>query len=153
MTKAQQSEREAARETLRKYFPPGSTAYTILRHVSRSGMSRSISVLAMTKDGPHDVSYLVARLLGDKINRDHYGVKVGGYGMDMGFALVYNMSSALYPEGFGCVGERCPASDHANGDRNRTPHGHRGPLYDGTKESLKHWHTTDGGYAVSQRWL
>lgn len=97
MTKAQQSEREAARETLREYFPPGSTAYTILRHVSRSGMSRSISVIVIDNENePIDVSFLVARLLGWRLDHERGGVKVSGFGMDMGFHLVYEMSCALY---------------------------------------------------------
>lgn len=157
MTKAQQSEQQEARETLRKLFPPGSRVGTILRHVSRSGMSRSISVVTQDSDGIQDVSYLVARALGDKIDRDRGGVKVGGCGMDMGFSLVYNLSATLYPEGFGCVGEnrekreRCPSCDHNNGDRDYTPHGHRPPVYTGP-ESLHHWHR-DGGYALRHYWI
>ena len=43
MTKAQKAERDQARETLRKYIKPGDTVWTILRHVSRSGMQRRIA--------------------------------------------------------------------------------------------------------------
>jgi hypothetical protein len=82
--------------------------------------------------------------------------------MDMGFHLVYTLSYALYPQGFGCVGERCPSNDHSNGDRDYTPHGcydengaledrepGPGELRDGCR---RHWHR-DGGYALTQRWL
>jgi hypothetical protein len=47
--------------------------------------------------------------------------------MDMGFHVVYNLSSALYRGGFGCIGDkpvRCPSNDHSNGDRDYTPHMH-----------------------------
>ena len=45
MTKAQQAERDEAREKLRKWLKPGDTVYTVLRHVSRSGMMRTIQVI------------------------------------------------------------------------------------------------------------
>jgi hypothetical protein len=90
------------------------------------------------------VSYLVARALGERIDRNNGGVKVSGCGMDMGFSLVYNLSHVLYPDGFTCTGEgspdvwgsHCPSNDHSNGDRDYTPHDHR-----------------DGGYAIRHRWL
>lgn len=130
-------------DELRTIFPVGSTARTILRHVSASGMTRWISVVAPTAEEVTDVTYMVARVLGEKIDRRHDGIKVGGCGMDMGFDLVYRMSRKLYPHGFECIGRDsearvfCPANDHANGDRDYTPH----------------HHAHAGGYAVSQRWL
>jgi hypothetical protein len=38
--------------------------------------------------------------------------------------LVYHLSYQLFPSGFICTGEKCPASDHSNGDTDRTPHQH-----------------------------
>lgn len=134
--KQDNAERDAARERLRAIFPPGSVAHTVLRHCSRSGLSRSISVLAMDADGPRDVTYLVARAVGLPVDDRRGGVKVGGCGMDMGFHLVYEMAARLYPDGFTCTGERCPSNAHSNGDRDYTPH-----------------HHTSGGYALRHRWL
>jgi hypothetical protein len=92
----------------------------------------------------------VARVLGEKL-RDG-GLGVGGCGMDMGFHLVYSLSRALFPTGFGCIGrvtnakgERtawCNSNDHHNGDRDHTRHTTR----------RKHWHR-DGGYALVHRWM
>ncbi len=130
-----------AREALREMLPPGSTVQTILRHVSRSGMTRAISPVV---DG-HDVSWLVVRAVpGFRVNQKHGGVTLGGCGMDMGFSLVYTLSSTLYPDGFECIGEgdgarwgsRCPSNDHSNGDRDYSPH-----------------HHASGGYALRQEWL
>ena len=162
MTKKEQSE---ALDKLRATFHPGDTVYTVLRHVSRSGMSRSISVLDHDN---HDVSFWVSRALGWPVDQKNYGVKVSGCGMDMGFHLVYSLSHVLFPDGFGCVGEnreartRCPSNDHSNGDRDYTPYCHRDiPSPDqikggtGTPKgnySSTHWHR-DGGYALSQRWI
>lgn len=99
MSKA--SEKKAAQqqaaEYLRTLFPPGATVATVLLHASRSGMSRSIGVLAV-KDGEiRDVSWAVARVLDWRFDRDRGGVKVRGCGMDMGFHLVYELSATLYP--------------------------------------------------------
>lgn len=141
-TKQQQAEQLEAIQYLRELFPPGSTASTVLRHVTRSGMGRTISVLAADADGIHDVSWAVARAAGFPFDRDRGGVKVGGCGMDMGFHLVYAMSRVLYPDGHSCTGQgadfrhSCPSNDHSNGDRDYTPH-----------------HHADGGYAVRQRWV
>lgn len=153
MTATNAADKAEAVAKLRDLLPPGSTVYTILRHVSRSGMSRSISAVAIREDGGvWELDGLVSRALGMTLDRNRGGVKMGGCGMDMGFALVYDLAYTLYPKGFGCIGEKCRSNDHSNGDRDYTPHGHRGPRYDGTKESLAHWHNS-GGYSISHRWL
>lgn len=149
MTKAQRTEQAAAIERLREWVKPGDTVYTILRHVSRSGMSRSISTVIDGEEGPNDISYMVARALGNRMDRDRGGVIVGGAGMDMGFHLVYNLSYCLWPNGFECVGAGdeskhwtrtgCPSNDHSN-QREL-------PMVAG---SMVH---SDGGYALRHRWL
>lgn len=158
--KAQKAaDRADAITKLRALFPPGSTVYTVLRRVARSGMSRHISVVAHDTDGPSDVTWLVARALDVRMDRDTGGLKVSGCGMDMGFHVAYNMSRCLYSAGYGCLGEgngygtRCPSNDHSNGDRDYTPHGHRKPIHDPNDPgALTHWHQ-DGGYALRHRWL
>lgn len=70
--------------------------YTIVRHVSRSGLSRVITPLIVR--GTDDVRYLgyhAARVLGLSMDHDQ-GVKVTGAGMDMCWHLVYSLSDALY---------------------------------------------------------
>jgi len=129
-------ERAEYADKLRDLLPPGSTAYTVLRKVSRSGMMRHIAVIAMEDGQPRDITGWVGLAIGEKWDRGTGGIKVGGCGMDMGFHLVYNLSATLYPNGFTCAGESCNSNDHSNGDRDRAPHQHR-----------------DGGYAISQRWL
>jgi hypothetical protein len=151
MTKKQETEQETARalEYLRELLPPGAKVQTVLRHVSRSGMSRSISCLVAKDDQIHAIDWAVARVTGYKFDRNNGGLKVGGCGMDMGFALVYNLSSALYRDGFGCIGRsddgrvRCPSNDHSNGDKaGYSPHG----------GDVTHWHTS-GGYAIRHEWI
>ena len=98
-TKKAQAEqaRQEAIEMLRKIFPAGSVVNTVVRHVSQSGMSRAISVLAIEEDGRlWNVSGLVARALDWNLHPQHAGVKVTGCGMDMAFHLVYSLSAVLY---------------------------------------------------------
>ncbi len=123
------SDRAAAADTLREYLKPGTVVTSVLRHVSQSGMQRSIS-LCVVRDGEiWDISYVAARALDYRIDDKNGGIKIGGAGMDMGFALVYNLSRVLYPQGF----ERPANARHRNGDTS-------------PRES-------DGGYALSHRWL
>ena len=132
-TATKRQEREEAIETLREVLSPGDEVYTILRHVSRSGMSRSISLIvnATNSDGvgtsPWDISYLAARAMDDRIDRDRGGIKISGAGMDMGFALVYNLGRTLWPEGF--------------------------DTWPGYWRNEPLDHDPDGGYALKQRWL
>jgi hypothetical protein len=86
-TKEQLQERKDAQEELRKILKPGQTVYTILRHVSKSGMSRTISVVIVEAGEIREISWLVARALGGKM-APNGGIKVTGCGMDMGHHIV-----------------------------------------------------------------
>lgn len=158
---AREREKREAIDKLRELCPPGTAVYTILRHVSRSGMQRAISLRVIRYGEPIYLDGYVATALGDRIDERHQGIVVGGCGMDMGFELVYNLSAVLYPSGFGCIGpgkngRGCPSNDHSNGDNDYTPH------YDGTPrcteevgKDLKphsHYHRS-GGYALRHEWL
>jgi len=72
--------------------------YTILRHVSDSGMSRDISLLYIKGNSVYHLNYSVALALGDRLvsRNGSDAIRVHGTGMDMGFHLVYNLSSVLY---------------------------------------------------------
>lgn len=87
------AERQEAIERLREMLKPGDTVYTILRHVSRSGMSRVID--CYTKDHQW-IGYRVALVTESKYDDKQRGVRIGGCGMDMGFALVYDLSWVLF---------------------------------------------------------
>ena len=88
--------KDEARDKLRSMLPKGSTVYTVLRHVSRSGMQRAISPVLCQDGSVHDISYLVAPAIGERFDRKHDGIIMHGAGMDMGFALVYALSMALF---------------------------------------------------------
>jgi hypothetical protein len=122
-TKAEQAERDEALSDLRALLRPGDTVYTILRHVSRSGMQREIA-LCIIRDGSHRyLNWGASKILGTRQGK-HDGLIVGGCGMDMGFALVYNLGAALWPDG----------APEPHGTRNGQP-------------------DRDGGYALKHQWL
>jgi hypothetical protein len=85
---------ERAAHELRQTLPPGSTVYTMLHHVSRSGMRRRIGLRAISGDSMLYLDSLAARALGEPRPED--GLVVDGCGMDMGFNLVYCLSVRLY---------------------------------------------------------
>jgi hypothetical protein len=97
-------DKELSRERLlSEYLTDTRTVYTILRSVSASGMTRQISlvVAGVGNDGQpalYDITYHAAKVLGDKLNErnGHRTIRVNGCGMDMGFHLVYNLSSVLF---------------------------------------------------------
>lgn len=123
-----EAEREDARTRLLSMLKPGDRVYTVLRHVSSSGMSRRISLVIPTTD--HDgkpavtsIDWLAARVLSYR-QHDKGGLMVSGCGMDMGFHVVYALGSALWPDG------------------TPEPHGRRNGEPD-----------TAGGYALRHEWL
>ena len=95
------TDQELAREELIKEYFNGAeraTVYTILRRVSASGMTRHISLKIAQGGEIYDITYNTALALGDKLHSvDGFNtLKVNGCGMDMGFHLVYSLSSVLF---------------------------------------------------------
>lgn len=124
------AERIDAIQQLRKLLKPGQTVYTVLRSVSRSGMSRRIDLYMVRGRAIRYLTGYVARVLGYRQSNDGE-IVVGGCGMDMGWALVYELSRHLFPKGF------IPAKAGRSG-RNGTPADQR---------------DLDGGYALQHEWL
>lgn len=96
---------EEAKNDLLTYFNDTKTVYTILRYVSSSGMTRHISLVIPELDiyGNlilSNITYHVAELLGYKASeRNGFNtIKISGCGMDMGFKLVYDLSSVLFSD-------------------------------------------------------
>lgn len=138
LTKAQTAERDEARADLAALLVPGETVYTILRNVSRSGMTRHLDVYVMRDNAPRRITWAVGKACGYAYSDRWDALTVGGCGMDMGFHVVYGLSRTIYPDGHDCLGEQCPSNDHSNGDRDRTP------------RPMAH---RDGGYCLNHRWL
>ena len=114
---------------------PGDTVYTKLVHVSRSGMYRVIDLYIIKDNEPYRISWSASKLL-EGYDERHEGCKAGGCGMDMGFALVHNLSYALHRD-YECIGDGCPSNDHVNDWK--SPRG----------KDVMH----SNGYALKHRWL
>tara|TARA_R100001509_G_scaffold157533_1_gene121740 strand:+ start:5794 stop:6180 length:387 start_codon:yes stop_codon:yes gene_type:complete len=99
-TKGQHEQKEAI-ENLRALFKGARkretlTVYCILRHRSRSGMSRVIDMFVIRNGQPYRLSWNASKAIGWAYDREHNGVKVRGCGMDMGHHLVYTLSRVLF---------------------------------------------------------
>jgi hypothetical protein len=133
-------DRDECREVLRKLLPPGSTVYTVLKHVSSSGMLRHISLCIAVLDERtgkpviEDISWRVAQLLNYR-RADNGGLKVSGAGMDMGYHLVNTLSYALH--GYESQGKGREAEERREffGSRNTDPENYR------------------AGYSLEHQWL
>lgn len=124
MARTSKKQREESLAQLREHFTPGQTVYTVLRHVSSSGMTRDISVITIDAAGEvRQWDYHVAMVLGYSLAKRE-GIRVGGAGMDMGFHLVYGLGRALWPKG----------TPEPHGMRNGEP-------------------DSEGGYALKHRWM
>ena len=90
----------AREQILTHYLKEGDTVYTVLRSVSSSGMSRTLS-LKVAKEGKIlDLTYYASILLDwplVEVNGSR-ALRVGGCGRDMGFHTVYTLSRVLFRE-------------------------------------------------------
>ena len=118
------TEKDEAIYALRKLLKPRDTVFTVLRHVSVSGMFRRIDLYAVKKNRLVYLSCYASKALGVALDKHKDGLRVTGCGMDMGFHLVYNLGATLWPKG--------TAKPHST--RNGEP-------------------DKDGGYALKQEWI
>lgn len=137
-------EKAQAHQDLLKILGNNNKVYTILKHVSSSGMSRHIDVVVIQDSKPKNINWYIEKLGLYKRaksfdTKNANSLRVSGCGMNMGFDVVYNLSTTLYPNGYKCQGEICHSNDHFN---------------DHTCEKIKSkHHHRDGGYALKQEWL
>jgi len=75
---------------------PTDTIYTVIRHVSSSGMQREISIRMIDAGRIISLDWLVSNATGRKIGK-HGGLIVKGCGMDMGFHLVDGINHSFSP--------------------------------------------------------
>ena len=94
-TQAAQDKAEAIAK-LSDMVKPGDTVYTVLRHVTASGMRRSIDAYIIRNNEPVWLSYWAGKALGYKTDNKHGGLILNGCGTDMGFEFVYNLSAVVF---------------------------------------------------------
>ena len=98
MSKRSESEKNEAIEHLRKILKPGDKVYSIIRSVSKSGMSRRIDFYAVVGGDMRFLTGWIADINGQRLHRQRQGLLANGCGMDMCFATVYNLGRALFPD-------------------------------------------------------
>lgn len=110
LTKAEAVQRKAeSLAFLRKHLKPGDTVYTLISHVSRSGMSRDVRLFMPYLVKEHDgrevprimsITWHVANATGaTPLDRGEWVIGMGGAGYDAGFECVYRLGHALWPNG------------------------------------------------------
>jgi hypothetical protein len=99
MSTKKRSEEEVtnAKNLLWERVERGAKVYTILRHVSKSGMQREISFVVAYRGDIVSLDYYVGVVLGLK-HGSRGGLIIRGCGMDMGYDMVHSLSSVLYQD-------------------------------------------------------
>lgn len=141
--------------TLRGLLSPGDRTTCTVMHVSRSGMSRTIMLQIPLLDDngrPYirDISYLVAKAIGARFDQKNGGVVMGGCGMNMCFAAVYNLGRVLFPDGFGLIGEKDGKQRRAKSRKSAAQMIRAGWKFRGRNGDASGW-DNDGGYALDYR--
>ena len=90
-----QNEKTEALQTLQKYLQKGDTVYTVLRHCAPSGMTRWLDLYVIKNGEPLRLTWSAAKALGYTYDRKREALKIGGCGMDMGFAVVYDLAAVV----------------------------------------------------------
>lgn len=89
-----------AKTKLLEMFKPGDTVYTCLRSVSASGMTRTFDVFKISDGEVLNVSWLI-HYANKGTGGNGKPITMKGCGMDMAFALVYELSQSLFGNGNG----------------------------------------------------
>lgn len=106
-------DRKLAEDELRTMIDKsGRKIYQSIGHVSKSGMYRTIKNMISYEGELVNIDWRIARVL-DGVDDKPDGLGVGGCGMDMGFSIVYNLGSVLWPKGDGVT------ITGRNGDKDR----------------------------------
>ena len=96
---AKQLDRDyAIEQLLTHYVKEGDTVYTLIRSVSSSGMSRTMSGTIVRDNRIDDITFYVAHALDYplvEVNGSR-AIRIGGAGMDMGFHVVYSLGRVLF---------------------------------------------------------
>lgn len=157
------TDRAESIETLRNMLRPGDAVTCTVLHVSKSGMSRSImlQVPGKREDGAlfiRDISWLVAKAIGERFDDKNGGVVMTGCGMNMCFAAVYNLGRVLFPDGFGIEGTKATVGKRKPYIAHRRPKSRKaaaqmvrnGWVFRGRNGDASGW-DTDGGYSLDYR--
>lgn len=150
-TKAYAARRDYVCEQLRDLLPPETTIHGVVRSIAKSGLSRRFSFFVVTNGSLRDITMLFGDATGRLVKDGE--VSVSGCGMDMGFAAVYDLGRALYPNGFGLIGTN-PAgkTTRAKSVKHAKQLQKKGFVFRGRNGDPSGWET-DGGYALNHNYI
>ena len=75
------------------------TIYSIIRHVSQSGMTRHISFHYIEDGRIYSMNHLISEATGFKFNKNYDALVVKGGGIDMAYHVVEHYSRSTGKEG------------------------------------------------------
>ena len=112
---------------LRTLLPPGSTVYTEIAHAEPRGSQRDTHIkLYVLKDNePRSITGMAGCAIDSRMNESGDAIVSVKFFRDAEFAVVADLSAALFPSGFECIGKGCPSHEHPRGDSNYAPHRHK----------------------------
>ncbi len=87
-------------ESLKKEIKKGDTIYTILTKVNNIGTYRHIKPILFKNNEPYFLGWQMSKALKYTYKEKTSSIGIGGGGMDMGFHLIYNLSSLLFNDGY-----------------------------------------------------
>lgn len=98
MAKWAKEEIAKAQDALKGILSAGDNVYLVLKSKASSGLSRRMACLIIDVDVEgkqyiRNISRLVARATDNRYHKGEDAVGISGCGMDMGFALIYDLSS------------------------------------------------------------
>ncbi len=106
-TKQQKAE---AMEYLKRNLAEGDTVFYIVKNVSNSGMYRHIDFYTFKVKDVFDegeprvqkvwLSGAISKVLGYPLKQKTNSLGVSGCGMNMGFAVIYNLAEVLFDDGY-----------------------------------------------------
>tara|TARA_B100001093_G_C26540463_1_gene889995 strand:- start:224 stop:595 length:372 start_codon:yes stop_codon:yes gene_type:complete len=88
-------EKAYAEAVLKELLKRNETIYSIIRHVSQSGMTRHITFFIIKDDQVWHIDNLISDYLDYRTNKRFNALVVGGCGMDMAFSVVNNLQEAM----------------------------------------------------------
>lgn len=94
-TTQKREQKENSLATLKNLVQEGDTIYTSLQSVSSTGMSRRLNIFIVKDNNIVNITWHVANVLEYRYNDQKESLVIGGCGMDMGYHVVYSLSSVL----------------------------------------------------------
>jgi hypothetical protein len=112
---------------LRAILPPGSTVFTEIASSETDTWPREthIKVYVSEDKKPRDITWIAAHAIGSRMNRAGDAIVSLQRIRNAEFAVVAELSLALFADGFECIGKGCPSHEHPRGDSNYAPHRHK----------------------------